>query len=669
MTDVKQSIAAKLGVVFVAVAMMFSFAVPAQAQTASELQDMINDLLAQIQQLEAQSGGSSSAGVCPQTWTRSLSMGDTGADVKLLQEYLNSNPDHRVAATGVGSAGMETEYFGALTAAAVSKFQVMYSSEVLSPVGLTAGTGYFGPSTRAKLNDLCSTATPGNGGSQGSGSTADLSGIGTLETFKIDDVSNNDVQEGESDAAVVEFEVEFQDGDARIDFMDIKITLSGAKPWDAFDDISLWVDGEEVAKEDISNEDDYLGDEDDNIVRVSGLDIVAMEDEPVTITVGVSAMNNVDSDERGTWDVSVEKMRYFDAAGVATTDSSTDEMGETASFDLEEAGEDEELKIRTSSNDPVSTTIVVDDNNDTNNVDIFKFDVEAEEGDIELNRLVVKAVTTSSSTDDVVKDAYLTIGGETFKAENISSTGGDDASTDVTDSKSIKSSDEMTVWYSFDIDGDVTIDDGDREEATFSVDFKSQTGNYPNGEMIQAMVDAGARNAWDAEGADDLDASSTDDISGSATGDQHILRTEGVAAEADTSNHSTDTQGQDDTTGIYKVVFDVTAFEDDFYITDNATTSTSVENGVVFSVDGGTATTSGVLASTAEETGGVFRVEQDQTETFTLTVTLDPAASGQFRVKLDEIWFTSNSNGTGSTEMHTPTPSEDFRTDYMNVNN
>jgi len=112
-------------------------------------------------------GGGSSAAVCPYTWTRSLTTGDSGADVLALQKFLNSDSATMIAASGIGSAGSETDYFGGLTAAAVAKFQNKYASEVLTPVGLSAGTGFFGSSTRAKANGLCvsggtTTPTPGN---------------------------------------------------------------------------------------------------------------------------------------------------------------------------------------------------------------------------------------------------------------------------------------------------------------------------------------------------------------------------------------------------------------------------------------------------------------------------------------------------------------------------
>jgi len=82
--------------------------------------------------------------------TRALAKGTNNPQVKVLQQILNSDPETRIAASGDGSPGRETNLFGPATLKAVQKFQVKYG---LARPGVQ-GYGVLGPKTRAKLNEL-----------------------------------------------------------------------------------------------------------------------------------------------------------------------------------------------------------------------------------------------------------------------------------------------------------------------------------------------------------------------------------------------------------------------------------------------------------------------------------------------------------------------------------
>lgn len=89
------------------------------------------------------------------TFGANLKLGMRGDDVVKLQQILNSNPATAVAASGVGSKGMETNYFGPATMKAVIKFQELNAATALTPAGLKKGTGLVGSLTRAALATVC----------------------------------------------------------------------------------------------------------------------------------------------------------------------------------------------------------------------------------------------------------------------------------------------------------------------------------------------------------------------------------------------------------------------------------------------------------------------------------------------------------------------------------
>lgn len=143
-----KNVAAVLIGIGLILAFTFSFATSAKADALSDLQAQVNLLLQQIAALQAGSA-STSGGACF-TFTQKATVGTKGGEVMEIQKFLNSH-GAVVSASGAGSVGNETTYFGAKTKAAVATFQ--------AGNGITPTAGYWGPVTYAKANSLCTLAT------------------------------------------------------------------------------------------------------------------------------------------------------------------------------------------------------------------------------------------------------------------------------------------------------------------------------------------------------------------------------------------------------------------------------------------------------------------------------------------------------------------------------
>lgn len=133
---------------------------PISQMTISELQAEIAKILALITQIRNESAQPSTQSAVatgiPEGYkfAKALKLGQVSEDVKYLQIFLNSDPDTRVADSGLGSPGKETNKFGFLTKKAVIKFQEKYAKEILSPIGYLKGTGKAGAMTLDKINKI-----------------------------------------------------------------------------------------------------------------------------------------------------------------------------------------------------------------------------------------------------------------------------------------------------------------------------------------------------------------------------------------------------------------------------------------------------------------------------------------------------------------------------------
>jgi len=82
-----------------------------------------------------------------------LQKGSHGEDVRVLQKFLNAQ-GFILAQSGPGSLGNETEYFGSLTENALIRFQEAHKKEILDPLALDSGTGYYGIYTMSVVKNI-----------------------------------------------------------------------------------------------------------------------------------------------------------------------------------------------------------------------------------------------------------------------------------------------------------------------------------------------------------------------------------------------------------------------------------------------------------------------------------------------------------------------------------
>jgi hypothetical protein len=641
MTLIAKDFAAKLSVAVVAVAMVFAgFASSASAQTSEELQQMINDLLAQIAQLEGSTSGS--AGVCVSV-PSPLTIGSRGADVTALQNILIQN--------GYVIPAGATGYFGTQTQTALAAWQ--------ADNGVSPAVGYYGPITKAAIDATCDTTMDDDMDDMDDDMDDDdrdddvmsLSGEGTLGMFEVDE-EETEVSEGDEDMVVAMMELEAEDGDILLTRMNIDLidaTRDSSSdlneeddPWDVFDEFSVWVDGDKVGSFDASDEDEYT-DEDGPVFsfRFTDLDLVLEEDEEVEVLFAVSVANSVDgaddlSNDVSDWAFHVSEVRYFDADDVATNDSTTDELdnaltaslndsqvdGESGvfAFEIEEAGTDDQADIESSSDDPDAATLKVDDDNsDTEDYTVFIFDIDVDDessdllvGDVEIEVVVTDADGTAvTDADDIIADIMMTIDGETEM--------GDEIDFDSTGAIS-------TTTYEFEFDEDVELEGDEEYEVTVEISFvgTDDGDNYAPGTTIQLFVDG---QDWEVEGVEDDNV-----LDGTEQSEMHTLNTViPIISNISVSEDENEAQTRGSVTFRFNVEADG---DDDIEGFDAAD--------IISTVTGGADTATGTLSRTGGDTPiscgtGCFDIRDGDEVNFAYTFTFDDGINGTYFVNVDRI--------------------------------
>lgn len=691
--------AALIGVAMISGAVFAFAAQRAHAVTLSELVELFIalDIISEDKADEAravlkdENTGGTTGGSCSYTFTRDLKVGAQGQDVMELQKFLNSSADTTVSLSGAGSKGMETMYYGPATAAAVSKFQVKYAADILTPLGLTKGTGFFGASTRAKANAVCKGGLPDVPTPPGDDDDDDAVGDdddddamsdeeASLENFDaLGDPSNEELGEGDEEVAVYGFEFEVEDGDVEVNRVDVRFEMTGDsdedKPWRVFDQVVLMdADGEVIAEADAGKKDDWDKDGTAYEIRFSDIDDARFDaGETAELQVGVTVADNIDDsdieDDEMEWSVWIpnDGVRATDGAGLDQYTGDADDLADAdheETFTIQKAGEGTELKLSTASSNPDASTIKVDTEDTTDDVTLAVFKLAAEEDEVTVNKIVLFATTSTTSLGNVISDLAIEVDGKRYDDWSYEVTSASGAGGDAIGSNE-------SAWIIFDLednDDEFTIKGDDDVEVKVLADLKKQNSDttYANGTTLEVDVTATERDEWSAEdvnGDELLDADKT----GTGNGEEHTLLGEGIFAEivsTDADVNAGDNNANDE--GNFVIKFDVTAFEDTFYLgstTAQAVTFHVEKDGATVS----TTTTASITSTATKDTStGNYRVDEGETETFTLNVSINPEVTGYYAVELDTLNY-NNDNTTTYGSSYSAQPDDDFTTDEVQL--
>ena len=648
-------------------ALSFAIVTPAKADMLSDLQAQVAALLAQITAL---GGSSTTTGAGCYAFTQTHQLGQSGGEVMWVQKFLNSH-GAQIAASGAGSPGNETAYYGGLTKAAVAKWQAAN--------GVTPAAGYWGPVTRAKVATVCASTpttptTPTTGGEVLNGSAGSIT-VTTTSADVEDEVFTATTEK------VLGFKVQASGADVRVTNVRVKFTAAvGSAASDRLADyaseISVWAAGQKIASMSPSS---FVRDSAGVYsASIPVAQVVRMgSSNETTFHVGLTALSSIDSDNAGStndWTAELVQTRYVDPTNATLFDTTASISNAGVYVSRLSSSSDVELRMAEGSGNPKTGNVKVNESG-TTEVTLAEFTLKAEGAEMEFDTFRASTtITGETAVSDMVQEFYL-MRGSTRLDEVAGSTGTSQALTfSLSDTETIAK--DATQTYRI-----------VAKLAAITPTTSSGTV-FDQGDTLTASTSA---TVWNIDAKSTADGKSVTNRAGSVTTYTQTFYSEGIQV---TKVGESFTLLANDTAasvaGEFKVTLRVTNFgSNDVYIPLNALASTTAAasgdnstSGFAFYITNGTTGTS--TAQTGTITGSVSKVSGGTEKTnsvligggssadFQVTASFNPDAvytgTQQYRLQVVEVGHAASDTATAASFVAT-TPLEDFRTIYYTIQN